>query len=396
MTSPLHTSLKRMPPVTVGLDRLLSEQLADLRGKRVGLLTNSAGVSHLPDRQLQANFLALRAAGVKLVALFSPEHGLAGAAADGQPVAPGREPRTGLPIHSLYGSILKPTAEMLRGIDVLLYDMQDVGVRFYTYTVTLAYALEACAAQQLPLVVLDRPNPIGGVTLEGPLLDPALQSFVGHGPLRLRYGMTLGELAHYYNRALRINASLAVVSMRGWRRELWYDQTGLQWIQTSPAMPHLSTATLYPGMCLLEGTNVSEGRGTALPFELVGAPWVDGYALASALNALRLPGARFRPCTFTPASGKFMHEECFGVQAHVTERDALRPVSMALYLIATLRQMYPAQFAWHGEHFDRLIGDVGVRSQIEASNSVASITSNWEQTTAGFAAARDAALLYPS
>ncbi|MEP7200133.1 MAG: DUF1343 domain-containing protein, partial [Chloroflexota bacterium] len=229
-----------MQAVTVGLDILLTEQLARLHGKRVGLLTNSSGVSHQPAHHLQANYLALRDAGVNLVALFSPEHGLAGAVADGDSVASGREPRTGLPIHSLYGNILKPTPDMLRAVDVLLYDIQDVGVRFYTYTATLALALEACAQNHVPLVVLDRPNPINGVTLEGPLLDPSLQSFVGHGPLLLRYGLTLGELARFYNAELRIGAELDVIAMRSWRRAMWYDETGLQWIQTSPSMPHLS------------------------------------------------------------------------------------------------------------------------------------------------------------
>ena len=366
-----------MQTVTVGLDMLLNEQLGRLLGKRVGLLTNSTGVGHLAGCHLQANYLALRDAGVHLTALFVPEHGLAGAVADGEPVASDREARTGLTIHSLYGSILKPTAEMMRDVDVLLYDIQDVGVRFYTYTATLAFALEACAEHRMPLVMLDRPNPIGGLTLEEPLLDPALQSFVGHGPLLLRYGMTLGELAQYYNRELRIGAPLEVIKMRGWRRGLWHDQTGLQWIQTSPSMPHLSTATVYPGMCLIEGTNLSEGRGTALPFEVVGAPWVDGFALADALNALRLPCVRFRPCTFTPWFSKFTNEECYGVQVHVTEREALRPVSMALHLIVTIRQMYPAQFAWLEQHFDRLMGDGSVHGKLDGSDRVESIIDGW-------------------
>src|SRR5712692_1178577 len=239
----------------VGLDILLTEQLAQLNGKRVGLLTNSSGVSHLPAHHLQANFIALREAGVNLVALFSPEHGLAGAGADAEPITSGREPRSGLSIHSLYGNILKPTPAMLRDVDVLLYDLQDVGVRFYTYTTTLALTLEACAENGVPFIVLDRANPINGVTLEGPLLDPALQSFVGHGPLLLRYGLTLGELARFYNAELRLGAELQVIAMRGWQRALWFDETGLHWVPTSPSMPHDSTTTVYPGMCLIEGTN---------------------------------------------------------------------------------------------------------------------------------------------
>jgi uncharacterized protein YbbC (DUF1343 family) len=367
--------------VTVGLDVLLAEHRSLLAGKRVGLLTNSSGVSHDARRLLRNNYLVLREQGVNLVALFSPEHGLASAVADAEPVTSRREARTGLPVHSLYGDNLKPTADMLRNIDLLLYDVQDVGVRFYTYTATLAYTLEACAEHAVPLVVLDRPNPIGGAVVEGPVLDPSLQSFIGHGPIPLRYGLTLGELGHFYNRELNLGAELRIVPVRGWQRNQWFDQTGLQWVQTSPSMPQFSTTVVYPGTCLIEGTNVSEGRGTSLPFECVGAPWIDGLALSEELNALRLEGIRFRPVTFTPSFWRFVNEECHGIQAHVTDRKALRPVLMGLHLVATIRRMYPAQFAWKGQHFDLLMGDPTVRARMEAGESPDQMVASWSTGT---------------
>jgi uncharacterized protein YbbC (DUF1343 family) len=383
-----------MMAVITGLDVVLTERPLFLLGKRVGLLTNSSGVSQRPEQLLRSNTLALRDVGIELVALFSPEHGLAGAVADAEPVAAGHEARTGLPVHSLYGDNLKPTAEMLRGIDVLLYDIQDVGVRFYTYTATLGYALEACAQHRVPLVVLDRPNPIGGERIEGPVLDPALQSFIGHGPLPLRFGLTLGELAGFYNGELGLGAELKVIPMRGWRRDLWFEDTGLLWVPTSPSMPHPSTTIVYPGMCLVEGTNLSEGRGTPLPFECAGAPWIDGLALAEELNGLRLEGVRFRPMTFTPSFWKFSNEGCQGVQLHVTDRDALYPVTIGLELIAALRRMYPAQFAWNARHFDRLMGDGNVRGQIDAGVPFQQMVAGWKADEERFRVRRERYLLY--
>ncbi|HEX7587755.1 MAG TPA: DUF1343 domain-containing protein, partial [Anaerolineae bacterium] len=266
-------------PVRVGLDVLLQEQGDLLKRQRVGLVTNPTGVTG----RLQSNVGALRAAGVNLVALFGPEHGFSASAADATPVASARDARTGLPIHSLYGETRKPTADMLAGVDVMLFDLQDVGVRFYTYTATLALTLQACAASQVKLIVLDRPNPINGNVLEGPILDPELQSFIGIGRLPIRYGLTIGELAQFYNYAHPLRAELQVIELQGWRREMWFDETGLTWVPPSPGIPHVSTTIVYPGMCFVEGTNLSEGRGTALPFEIVGAPWLDGDALAEEL-----------------------------------------------------------------------------------------------------------------
>lgn len=372
-----------------GLDVLLNEPNI-LRGQRVGLLTNATGVT----RDLRPNIDAIRAAGINLVALFSPEHGLLGAANAGEHVASSIDPHTGLPIHSLYGATRKPTPEMLHGIDTLLYDLQDVGVRFYTYTATLALALEACAENKIPLVVLDRPNAINGITIEGPVLDPALQSFVGHGPLPMRFAMTLGELAKFYNAELHISAELRVIELQNWRRAMWFDETGLPWVLTSPNIPTLTTAIVYPGLCLVEGTNLSLGRGTTLPFEIVGAPWLDAYALADAMNTLNIAGARFRPISFIPSANKFANETCFGVQVHVIDRNVLRPVTLALQLLQTIYQMHPTKFEWNVAGFDRLIGDASVREKIERGVAIDSIIAEWTPGQNEFLRAREKYLLY--
>lgn len=378
-----------------GLDNLLADHLDLLRGKRVGLVTNAAGVT----RDLQRNVEALRAADIHLVALYSPEHGLTAAADHGALVASGVDKQTGLPDHSLYGETFKPTREMLAGVDLLLYDLQDVGARMYTYSYTLGKVMEACADYSVPLVVLDRPNPIGGVLIEGPVLEASLQSSVGYGPFPLRYAMTLGELANFYKRELGVRAELQVIPLQHWKRRLWYDETGLEWVSPSPNIPHPHTAVLYPGTCLVEGTNLSAGRGTPLPFEIVGAPWVDGPALAAELNALHLDGVHFRPHDFTPTGDKFADIRCSGVQVHVTDRDALRPVVMGLHLVATARRLFPAQFEWatvttRGDHFDKLIGKACVRDQIERGEAVDVIAGAWEQEQKHFAARRAGCLIY--
>ncbi len=373
-----------------GLDHLLGNHLDSIRHRNIGLVTNAAGVT----RHLQSNVDALRAAGLHLVALYSPEHGLAAAADHGVSVSSGIEPRTGLPVHSLYGETFKPTREMLVGVDLLLFDLQDVGVRFYTYSYTLGKVMEACAEFGLPLLVLDRPNPIGGIVIEGPVLEPHLESTVGYGPVPLRYGMTLGELAYFYQRELGVRAEVQVVSLRDWKREMGYDDTGLTWVPPSPNIPHPHTAILYPGICLIEGTNVSAGRGTPLPFEIVGAPWVDGYMLAAAMNGLGLEGACFRPLSFTPSGDKFADTACSGVQVHVTDRRALRPVTLGLHLIAALRRLFPAEFQWNAEHFDRLIGKERVREQIEHGDTADAMASEWRQEQTEFRARRAPCLIY--
>jgi uncharacterized protein YbbC (DUF1343 family) len=376
--------------IQTGLHRLIHEQLDLLQGQRVGLVTHPAAV--LPD--LTSAVDALLRAGVRLTALFGPEHGLDGSTADGAPVHDAVDPYTGLPVYSLYGATEGPTPEMLAGVDILVFDMQDVGVRFYTYMSTLYHLLRGAARAGKPVVILDRPNPINGLTLEGPLLLPGFESFVGVVPVPIRHGLTLGEMARWVNGECALSADLTVVAICGWRRGMWFDETQLPWVPPSPAMPHLSTATLYPGLCLLEGTDVSEGRGTALPFEVCGAPWIDGCALAERLNGLALPGVRARATRFAPGTDKFAGQMCGGIQLHVTDRDALRPVALGLHLIATLRGLYPEEFAWRAPHFDRLIGSDQVRHALEGGEPVEQIVGGWSETLAEFGHQREAYLLY--
>jgi uncharacterized protein YbbC (DUF1343 family) len=282
---------------------------------------------------------------VQLVALFGPEHGLQGAAQAGEVVATATDERTGLPVYSLYGETRAPTPEMLADLDVLLFDVQDAGTRYFTYPSTLLLVLRAAAAVGLKVVVLDRPNPLGGKAVQGNVLDPAFTSFVGAHPVAIRHGLTLGELALLVNDEAGVGADLAVVPAAGWRRSQWYDETGLPWVPPSPNLPHLAAVALYPGTCLLEGTNVSEGRGTTQPFELCGAPWIDGERLR-ALLVERLPAAvRPRRCAFVPAYSKHAGEVCEGVALHVFDRAALDPVAVGVQLIFALRDLYPEQFA---------------------------------------------------
>jgi uncharacterized protein YbbC (DUF1343 family) len=395
-------------PVQTGLARLLSGSYRGrLEGQRVGLATHPAAV--LPDLTGAAD--ALLAAGVRLTVLFGPEHGLDGAAADGAGVSDARDRRTGLPVRSLYPppasagpglEIAEAAREALfRDIDVLLFDMQDVGARFYTYISTLRQLLSAAGQNGHPIIVLDRPNPINGRDIEGPGVDFGYESFVGAANIPVRHGLTIGEVARYMNGELDLGANLTVIEMAGWRREMWYDQTGLPWAPTSPAMPHLSTATVYPGTCLVEGTNLSEGRGTALPFEVIGAPWLDGYALADRLNNAGLSGVRFRAMRFTPSASKHAGEACEGVQLRVTEREAFRPVLAGVTLLAACREQAAEQFSWRAPersgarpHIDLLAGGSGVRQRLDHSCAPEEVTAGWDDVVAAFTARRATYLLY--
>lgn len=387
--------------VLPGIDVLLSRRFVGrqhldlLAGRRVGLIGNASAVTH----DLTSDVDALRRTpDVQLAALFGPEHGFYAVAADGAAVGSTVDSHTRLPVHSLYGEECKPTAETLTGIDVLVFDIQSVGVRFYTYVTTLLYVMQAAAEYGVPLVVCDRPNPIGGEVVEGPILERGFESFVGPGQLPIRHGMTVGELARLYNKAWEIGADaahpcdLTVVPCAGWKRAMWFDDTGLPWVPPSPAMPWPATAIVYPGTCLIEGTNLSEGRGTALPFHLVGAPWIDGWRLAKALNQLDLPGVRFRSATFWPATHKWAGRRCGGVQLHVNDRQAFRPVTVGLHLIATVKALYPNEFAWRkdGEragdegakndrlHIDLLAGTDKVRRALDDGVRVADLIASWK------------------
>src|SRR5438094_8773840 len=309
-----------------------SEGFAPLRGRHVGLVTNQTGRSRSGASTID---LLARAKDVTLVALFSPEHGIRGQA--DEKVASSRDDRTGLPIHSLYGETRRPTEAMLAGIDTVVVDLQDIGARFYTYLTSMAYVMEEAARRGLPVLVLDRPDPINGVAIEGPMLDRSAIGFTGYLPMPIRHGMTIGELARLFNGENRIGASLTVVAMKNWSRDDWYDATGLPWTNPSPNMRNMIAASLYPGIGAIEGTNISVGRGTDTPFEQIGAPWIDGVALADALNRRGLTGVRFYSVSFTPAPGaKFGGEVCHGVFMIVTDRERLHPVRLGLEIASAL------------------------------------------------------------
>lgn len=373
--------------VKTGLEGMLAEDCRPLKGQRIGLIGQSAAV--LPD--FTHGLDALLRAGVQVTALFGPEHGFRGAAADGAAVKNQRDPKTGLPVYSLYGATRQPTPEMLAQVDALVFDMQDVGVRFYTYLSTLFYALKGAAAAGVPVWVLDRPNPLGGLRRAGAMLEPGFESFIGIVHIPIQYGLTMGELAGWMNATCGLGAELKLAPMQGWTRSMTFDCTGLPWVPTSPAMPHLSTVRVYPGTCLLEGTNLSEGRGTALPFEVVGAPWLDGEALAEGLNRLELPGVRFRPVAFTPSTSKHAGRACSGVQLHLTRPQDFQPVETALHLIAACRSQNPKQFqflktSWEGSppHFDLAVGNALVRRQLCDGVPVEEICRAWRSPLEAF------------
>lgn len=372
--------------VLVGADRILEPPyLSLIADRKVGLVTNQTGV----DSRLRPTAAVLAGCpGTDLAALFGPEHGYLGYESAEKPVASTAR------VHSLFGRTKKPTPEMLAPLDVLVFDIQDLGTRFYTYISTLFLCMQAAAECAVPMVVLDRPNPIGGVRVEGPRLDPALRSFVGIFDLPVRYGLTPGELALYFNAHAGLGCSIQVVPLAGWRRQHWFDQTGLQWISPSPGIATLDTATVYPGLCLLEGTNLSYGHGTVKPFELVGAPWLKADALAGRLNELALPGAVFRPQVFVPESGRYVSQICRGLQLHVTDREQFRPLDAALYLVASAIALHPQEFAWRAEHFDRLAGTGRLRQALAKGDSIESITSSWREGIEAFERERGPRLLY--
>ena len=378
-----------------GLDVLLEEGVPALRGRRAGLITNQTGI----DRHLHSGIDRLRASDrIDLVALFGPEHGLRGDVQAGDHVASDTDPRTRLPVYSLYGETRSPTPAMLDGLDALLFDVQDAGARFYTNLSTLLRAQAAAAGAGITFVVLDRPDPITGSRIEGPLLDSAFASFVGAYPLPVRHGMTFGELARLFA-AERGWPEPTVVPLCGWRRDQWFDETGLPWVAPSVNMPTLDTATLYPGTGLVEATNLSEGRGTTRPFELIGAPWLDPFALATEMDARELPGVRFRPMFMRPMFSKQAGETCGGVQVHVTDRAALQPVMLGVHLLDVLKRQSGDRWEWSGDgggrfFLDLLLGSDRPRQQLDGGAQVAEITAGWDDDVATFAERRRPYLLY--
>ena len=377
----------RSAEVMSGIDVLRAEGFARLKGKRVGLVTNHTGRARDGATTID---LIFGARDVKLVSLFSPEHGIRGVL--DEKVASSTDEKTGLPIHSLYGDTRRPTAAMLEGIDTMVIDLQDIGTRFYTYMTTMAYVMEEAAKKNIAVVVLDRANPIGGVQIEGPTLDDGQVSFVGYMPMPIRHGLTMGELAQLYNAEKKIGASLTVVSARNWRRDFWFDETGIPWVNPSPNMRSLIQATLYPGIGAFEATNISVGRGTDTPFEQVGAPWIDGVKLAAALNERRVPGVRFYPVRFTPSASKYAKEECQGVFMVVTDRNGLRPVRVGLEIAATLHKLYGQRFEL--ESAERLLGSREGITRIRAGEDPAAIAASWAVAESRWRLLRNKYLLY--
>jgi uncharacterized protein YbbC (DUF1343 family) len=408
-------SSKNSTPTKLGVDVLFEKHLDLVRGKRIGLITNPTGV----DAELNSIIERFREhPETDIAALYGPEHGVRGNAQAGEHVKFYFDERLGLPVFSLYGKWRQPPPEILTNItsaireldatnpaahdtraaiDVMLFDLQDVGARVYTYIGTMAHAMEACAEVGIPFVVLDRPNPINGVVMEGPILDyPEFSSFIGLYPIPLRHGMTAGELAQLFNETfLTRKADLTVVPMENWNRSQWFEETGLSWVIPSPNLPTVDSTVVYPGQVLLEGTNLSEGRGTTKPFELFGAPWIDGYVLARELNALNLPGVRFREAWFTPTFSKFKGERCGGCQVHVIDRTTYRPLATALSVLTVTREIYGEQLELREGFFDKVMGNSSVREAFTRGESVESIVADFGPGLEEFEKARAPFLIYP-
>jgi len=375
------------PSVLTGIDILRRDEFAQLSGSKVGLITNHTGV----DREGITTIRRFRdAENVELVALFSPEHGLAGKL--DQHISNSRDLKSGLPVYSLYGKTRRPTSEMLAGIDTLVYDIQDVGTRFYTYISTMGLAMESAAHHEIRFVVLDRPNPIGGVAVEGPMLDLGRESFTGYHQLPVRHGMTVGELAAMLKAERNLDVDLEVVRVEGWQRAAFFDATGLRWVNPSPNMRSLAEAILYPGVGLLERTNISVGRGTDVPFEIIGAPWIDGTQLQRALDEAGLEGVQFQATVFTPNESKFRNERCEGVTITVTDRDTFRPLAAGLEIARQLRTLYPD--VWNAEAYDVLLVNKAVHTAVLTGKSIEQIESIYRPDLENFLRKRSRFLLY--
>lgn len=370
-----------------GIDVLAAKRFVPLAGLRVGLITNHSGLDSAGRRTLD---LLGKAPGVRLGAIFSPEHGLSGDAEEKVPSS--KEPLTQLPVYSLYGDILRPTGKMLKGLDALVFDIQDVGVRFYTYIATMGYAMEAAAEKGIPFYVLDRPNPITGSLVQGPILDRDLKSFTGYFPLPIRHGMTVGELAKMFNGENKIGAELHVIKMSGYKRTDWYDETGLPWVNPSPNLRTLTQAILYPGVAMVEGANVSVGRGTPTPFELLGAPWINAQDLTAYLNERKIPGVRFLPVDFLPESDRFEKQFCHGVQVILINRQELDSPALGVEMASALQRLYPKDF-----QLDKTLPLIGAREVLQAiqeGQDPHSIVLKWQGPLEQFHKLRSRYLLY--
>jgi uncharacterized protein YbbC (DUF1343 family) len=373
--------------VQTGLDVLAAQKFAPLRGKRIGIITNHTGL----DAQGKSTIdLLTHAPSVKVVALFSPEHGLAGRL--DEKVSSSNDPVTGLPVFSLYDETRRPTDEMLQGIDALVFDIQDAGVRFYTYTATMGYCMEEAAKRHIAFYVLDRPNPISGEIVEGPMLDSDKTSFVAYYPLPVRYGLTIGELAQLFNAENHINADLHVIPMKNWRRGYFFKSTGIRWIPPSPNLRSMKGAVTYPGLEILQAAGVSVGRGTETPFEQFGAPWMDGEKVAAALNAAQLPGLKFVAQSFIPVSGLYMGRRCGGVSIRIGNLAAVRAMRLGIQIAALLEKMYPQDFAV--EKTITLLGNSETVQKLTDGASASAILASWQSSLAEFDRTRRKYFLY--
>jgi uncharacterized protein YbbC (DUF1343 family) len=394
-------ALAARPAVALGLDRLLGPDRELVKGRRLGVVCHPASI----DASLRLSLDRLAEdPDVTVAAVFGPQHGFRSDVQDNMIETPhATDTRRGIPVYSLYSDTREPTADMLRDLDVLVIDLQDVGTRVYTYVYTMANCLRAARRHGVTVVVCDRPNPIGGELVEGPLLREPYSSFVGQFPIPLRHGMTIGELARLFNDGFGIGAALEVVPIEGWRRTMYFDETGLPWVMPSPNIPTLDTAIVYPGGVLFEGTRLSEGRGTTRPFELVGAPWIDAERLADDMNARGLGGVHFRPVYFEPTFQKHAKTTCGGCQVHVLDRRAFRPVRAAVELMAEFRRQDPARFPWREppyeyEHekqpIDILFGSDGLRKTLDADGDVSRLAASWPADEDAFREQRQRYLLY--
>ncbi|WP_430148954.1 exo-beta-N-acetylmuramidase NamZ family protein [Peribacillus frigoritolerans] len=383
---------KKKQKVIPGIEVLLKEEKNVLSGKKVGLITNPTGI----DSKLTSIVDLLHDdPDINLTALFGPEHGVRGDAQAGASVEYYIDEKTGLPVYSLYGKTKKPTPEMLKDVEVLVFDIQDVGTRYYTYIYTMAYAMEAAKENDIPFIVLDRPNPQGGESVDGPVLEPEFSSFVGLYPIPLKHGMTVGELATLFNKEFKIGADLKVIKMKGWKRDMDYDDTGLPFVLPSPNMPTVSTTFVYPATGLIEGTNVSEGRGTTKPFELIGAPYINSDELAGKLNVLRLPGVKFRAASFTPTFSKHAGKLSHGVEIYITDREEFKAVPTGLYIIKTIQDLYPGDFEFlAANNFNLLIGNGWIMSRIKEGSTVNEILKEYQVKQDAFKKVRKNYLLY--
>ncbi|ASS75327.1 hypothetical protein CIG75_10215 [Tumebacillus algifaecis] len=382
--------------IRIGIERFLADDLGRFKGAKVGLLSHHPAVN---DQFVTTIDLVALHPDLQLQALFTPEHGLFGVAQAGEQIGDELHPRYQVPIYSLYGTRKKPTATMLAGLDVLLIDFQDVGARFYTYISALGYMLEAAAEAGLPVVVLDRPNPIGGQIVEGPLLQPNFISYVGRYQIPLRFGLTIGELALWIAKQEQLAVNLTIVPMTGWKRSMWFDQTGRDWVPPSPNMPALTTAIVYPGMTFFEGTNVSEGRGTTRPFEFFGAPWIEPSELIARFQERGIPGVQLRETCFIPTFSKYKDEICRGAHVHVTDREQFRPVRMAMHLLEVIKELYPDYLKWtdpvKGRHFiDLLAGTDQLRLALDSGQDLTSLYEKWETETEAFRSSLATNFLY--